>query len=57
VAEIKRDGELAAKDGQTALMNYNELLLERREVDLVSRIVRDSWREIAKAADAAKVRK
>jgi recombination protein RecT len=57
IAEIKTQGEIEARKGQTALMNYNELLLERREVDLVSRIVRDSWREIAKAADAAKVRR
>jgi hypothetical protein len=54
VAEIKRDGQLAAQDGQTSLMNFLEGLRPNGEADFVSRIVKDQWREIAKAADAVK---
>jgi recombination protein RecT len=57
VAEINAHGDIHARKGQTALLNYLEGLSERGEADFVSVKTAWRWRELAKAADAAKVRK
>lgn len=56
-AEIRRDGDARAAAGTAALTDFLEGLRKAGEADLVSTILRDQWREVAKAVDAAKGRK
>ena len=56
-AEIRRDGAARAAAGTAALTDFLEGLRKAGEADLVSTILRDQWREVAKAVDAKAGRK
>lgn len=54
VVEIKRDGQARAEAGTTALSNYLEELRLGGEADFVTSMLRDQWRQVAKAVDAGR---